>query len=80
MVEMIKHANIVFKEDLLKKMNQGFQKLSFDESWHIAILQMIPKDGDSKELPNLHSIALLLLLYKIFSKLVYHRISSHLFQ
>ena len=35
-VEMIKHANIVFKEDLLKKMNQGFQKLSFDESWHIA--------------------------------------------
>ena len=51
-VEMINHANIPFKEDLLKFLNQGLQDGSFDESWYIAILQMISKDGDLRELAN----------------------------
>ena len=41
---------------------------------------MLPKDGDLKELSNWRPIALLQIFYKIFAKLVYNRISYHLFQ
>ena len=79
-VEMIKYANIEFKESLIIFFNKILIDGTFDESWHNTILQMLPKDGDLKELFNWRPIALLQIFYKIFSKFVYNRISTHLFQ
>ena len=79
-VEMIKYANESFKEALLGFLNQILIDGRFDESWHTTILQMLPKDGDLGELSNWRPIALLPIFYKVFSKLVYNRISIQLFQ
>ena len=78
-VEMIKYANESFKEALLGFFNQILIDRRFDESWHITILQMLPKDGDLGELSNWWPLALLPIFYKVFSKLVYNRISILLF-
>ena len=51
-IEMITHANMSFKEDLLKYLNQGLQGGNFNESWYIVILQMIAKVRDLGELAN----------------------------
>ena len=80
MVEMIKHANVTFKEYLLNILNQRLQYRNFDESLYIAILQIIPKDGNVRELAHWRPIALLSIFNNVFSKFVYRRISSHLFQ
>lgn len=45
----------------------------------MAILQMIPKDGDLRELANWRPIAILYIFYKLFSKFIYLLISSYLF-
>ena len=79
MVEMIKHANVAFKEYLLNMLNQRLQYRNVGESLYIAILQIIPKDGNVRELTHWHLIALLSVFNEVFSKFVYHRISSHVF-
>ena len=43
-VEMIKYANIEFKEVLIIFFNKILIDGTFDESWHNTILQMLPKD------------------------------------
>ena len=50
--KMIKHADTPFKENLLNFFNQVLLDGDFDESWHLTILQMLPKDGDLGELTN----------------------------
>ena len=40
---------------------------------------MLPKDGDLTEVSNLRPIIILLCMYKVFSRLVYNRISPVLF-
>ena len=78
-IEMIKYANETFKIALITLFNQSLEDGLFDESWYTSILQMLPKDGDLNELKNWRPIALLPIFYKIFSKLIYYRISSYLF-
>ena len=58
-VEIIQFANIQFKEALCIFFNQILMEGTFDESWRNTILQMLPKDGDLKELSNWRPIALL---------------------
>ena len=58
-VEMIKYANIQFEEASVIFFNQICMDWTCDESWHNTILQMLPKDGDLKELSNWRPIALL---------------------
>ena len=74
-VERIENANIQFKEAVVISFNQILIDWTFDESSHNTILQMLPKDGDLKELSNWRPIALLSIFYKIFAKFVYNRIS-----
>ena len=78
-IEMIKYANETFKIALITLFSQSLEDGLFDESWYTSILQMLPKDGDLNELKNWRPIALLPIFYKIFSKLIYYRISSYLF-
>ena len=42
--EMIKYSSISFKENLLRLFNQALSEGSFDDSWHIAILQILSKE------------------------------------
>ena len=78
-VEMIKHVEVPFKEVLLQFLNQILMDISFDESWHITLLQMLPKDGHLGELANWRPIALVPVFYKICLKFVYDCISTHIF-
>ena len=43
-------------------------------NWHVIIFRMLPKNGDLTDVNNWRPIAVLPILYKIFSKLVYSRI------
>ena len=79
-IEMIKHATSTFKESLISLFNQTLMDASFEDSWYVTILQMLPKDGDLNELTNWRPIAILQIFYKIYSKLVYNRISPFLFR
>ena len=75
-VEMAKHSSISFNESLLYVFNQALSEGSFDESWHTVILQMLPKEGKLDEFSNWRLIAVLQIVYKVFSKTIYNRISS----
>ena len=66
-VEMMQHANVPFKELLMTFLNQALIYRYYNESWHVAVLQMIPKDGDLGGLANWRHIALLIILYEVFS-------------
>ena len=73
-IEMIKYATRTFKETLISLVNQFLLDASFEDSWYITILQMLSKDGDLNELTNWRPIAILLIFYKIYAKLIYTRI------
>ena len=79
-IEMVKHATNTFKENLVSLFNQTLMDASFEDSWYVTILQMLSKDGDLNELNNWRPIAILQIFYKIYSKLVYNRISPYLFK
>ena len=79
-IEMVKHATNTFKDNLVSLFNQNLMDASFEDSWYVTILQMLPKDGDLNKLTNWRPIAILPIFYKIYSKLVYNRISPYLFK
>ena len=76
---MIKFSSSLLKINLLRCFNQSLQSGIFDESWTHTIFQMLPKSGDTSDISNWRPIAILPILYKIFSRLVYNRISPILF-
>ena len=73
--EMIKHAGLPFLEILLQMYNSILETGNTPENWHVTIFRMLPKNGDLSNVNNWRPIAVLPILYKIFSKLIYARIS-----
>ena len=51
-IEIFKHATNTFKENLVSLFNQTLMDASFDDSWYVTILQMLPKDRDLNEFTN----------------------------
>ena len=73
-IEMIKHAGLPFLEVLLQMYNSILETGNTPPNWHVIIFRMLPKNGDLTDVNNWRPIAVLPILYKIFSKLVYSRI------
>ncbi len=78
-VEMVKFASALLKEKLLHCFNHTLRSGKFEDSWSHTIFQMLPKTGDLSDIANWRPIAILPILYKIFARLIYNRISSVLF-
>ena len=78
-MEMFKYGSSRLKKELLKCFNSIFRTGEIDDSWTVAIFQMLPKTGNLNDVANWRPIAILPILYKIFAKLVYQRISPRLF-
>ena len=47
---------------------------STPSNWHVTVFRMLPKSGDLSDANNWRPIAVLPILYKIFSKLIYARL------
>ena len=77
--EMLKVGSDLMKRHLLESFNRILRKGEIEDSWHHTIFQMLPKDGNLDELTNWRPIAILPILYKLFARMIYTRISPRLF-
>ena len=74
-IEMIKHVGSFFLEVLLQMYNSILEIGNTPQNWHVTIFRMLPTIGDLSDVNNWRPIVVLPILYKIFSKLIYARIS-----
>lgn len=72
--ELIKHADGPFFGILLDMYNSILTTGNTPSNWHVTVFRMLPKTGDLSDANNWRPIAVLPILYKIFSKLVYARL------
>ena len=77
---MGKYSSFNLKTLILDNFNSMIQSGSFDISWHHSIFQMIPKSGKLTDTKNWRPISILPILYKLFSRLLYDRISHRLLE
>lgn len=74
-VEMIKFGSPLLHQKLLDGYNDILSTGKVPENWHINIFTMLPKDGDLTKVGNWRPIAILPILYKVFAKMLYYRLS-----
>lgn len=74
-VEMIKHGSPLLHQKLLDGYNAILLTGEVPEHWHITIFLMLPKSGDLTKVGNWRPIAILPILYKVFAKMLYYRLS-----
>ena len=73
-LEMIKLGSPLLHTLLVDMFNDMLLRGYLDPSWHNTIFQMLPKSGDLKDPSNWRPIAILPVIYKIFSKMVCNRL------
>ena len=73
--EMVKHGSVRLHQELLHCFNGVLHTGVFEDEWQHTVFRMLPKDGDLSEATNWRPIAILPILYKIFSRLIYNRIA-----
>ena len=73
-LEMVKLGSPMLHTVLLDMFNDMLLRGYLDPSWHNTIFQMLPKSGDLKDPSNWRPIAILPVIYKIFSKMVCNRL------
>ena len=79
-VGMIKYGSLSLHERICEAFNSILHTGQIFEDWHNTIFQMLPKHGDGTQPGNWRPIAILPILYKLFAKLLYQRLSPLLFQ
>ena len=77
-IELIKHADETFLLTLLDVYNSILTTGNTPSNWHVTVFRMLPKTGDLSDANNWRPIAVLPILYKIFSKLIYSRLHPFL--
>ena len=77
-IKLIKAGIGIIVPILTKFINNSFDRGIFPNSLKIAKITPIFKSGDSTDMANYRPISILPCLSKIFEKIVYERISSHL--
>ena len=75
-LEMVRFGSRELHKRILKEYNRMMSAGIFEESWYCTIFQMLPKSGDLSDALNWRPIAILPILYKIFSKMIYTRING----
>ena len=73
-VEMVKDASDRFKLKLLDVFNHILSNGIIQADWHTTLFSMLPKSGNLDDPANWRPIAILPIFYKIFSRLLYHRL------
>ena len=72
--EMVRFGSKELRQRILQEYNRMLNDGIFDESWYSTIFRMLPKTCDLNDVTNWRPIAILPILYKIFSKMIYSRI------
>eukprot|EP00973_Karenia_brevis_P062155 8644362-Karenia_brevis.AAC.1 len=73
-VEMIQFGSTLLHESILNEFNKALHSGDFEDSWHTTLFIMLPKTGNLEEVGNWRPIAVLPILYKVFSKMLFNRI------
>ena len=73
-VELIQHAGDACHQKLLNMYNGIISTGLIPPDWHFTVFSMLPKSGNLEDASNWRPIAILPVLYKIFARLLYHRI------
>ena len=73
-VEMVKDASDRFKHKLLDVFNHILSNGTIQADWHTTLFSMLPKSGNLDDPANWRPIAILPIFYKLFSRLLYHRL------
>ncbi len=76
--EMFKNASDKLLNCLLQIFNEMLQTGVLEPSWRHTLFKMLPKSGDLQQASNWRPIAILRITYKIFSRLINHRLRSAL--
>ena len=75
-VEMVKYGTNLLHETLVVLLNDMINRGSIDEDWRTTCFHMIAKSGDLTQATNYRPIAILPILYKIFSRILYRRMQN----
>ena len=73
--EMVKHGSDLLHQRLADAYNRMLQEGTFEPDWHHTVLTMLPKSGDLTDPGNWRPIAVLRTLYKLLSRMLFHRLS-----
>ena len=73
-LEMIQHGSPLLHNSLLLMFTDMLSCGRLDNTWYNTIFIMLPKSGDLKNASNWRPIAILPVLYKIFSKMLCNRL------
>ena len=76
--EMVKHAPPCFHRRLLTCFNQMLADGETNAKWKHVFFTMMPKSGDLTQATNWRPIAVLPIFYKVFARMVYHRLKPTL--
>ena len=71
---MLKHASREYLQTLLGLYNDMLSTGQINVAWRETIFSMLPKSGDLTQAKNWRPIAILRISYKLFSRLLYHRL------
>ena len=74
-VEMVKHGSPILHQQILDSFNLILSTGIIPRNWHVTIFSMLPKTGNLQCVSNWRPIAILPILYKVFAKMLYYRLS-----
>ena len=77
-LELIKYGPPELHEKLITLYNEMLENGEIETTWRHTIFRMIEKKGDLEDPANYRPIAILAIFYKIFAKMLYHRLEEKL--
>ena len=77
-LEMVKYGGPRLHSVLISLMNSLIDCGAVDDNWKHILFSMVPKHGDLSVPSNWRPIAILPIFYKIFSRMLYHRLLPQL--
>ena len=77
-LEMVKYGGPRLHKTFLHLMNSLIDQGAVDDDWKHILFSMVPKQGDLSVPSNWRPIAILPIFYKIFSRMLYHRLLPQL--